>query len=140
MAKITFGLQELLDIVVSNDLVPRQITRLRIKGEKIHFVIKTNTFILPFIPASLGYVNFDGKNAIFELILVSGHANKALGMLQQTLKLKLPDFVTLEYPNVFVDVDRLIKEKNIRGIQVRDIVLEEGQFAIVTSGARTRDM
>ena len=135
MANITFGLQELLEIIVSNELLPRQIARLRVKGEKIHFVIKTNTFILPFIPASLGYVRFDGNKAIFELTVVSGHINKAMGWLHQALKLKLPEFVTLEYPKVFVDINRLLREKNIRGIQVRDIVLEEGQFSIVTGGA-----
>jgi hypothetical protein len=54
MAKITFDLEELLEIIVSNGLLPRQIARLRKKGDRIHFVIKTNTFILPFIPASLG--------------------------------------------------------------------------------------
>jgi len=135
MANITFGLQELLEIIVSNELLPRQIARLRVKGEKIHFVIKTNTFILPFIPASLGYVRFDGNNAIFELTLVSGHVNKAMGMLQQALEFKLPEFVTLEYPKVFVAINRLLRKKNIRGIQIRDIVLEEGQFSIVTGGA-----
>jgi hypothetical protein len=135
MAKITFGLQELLEIVISNELLPRQIARLRVKGDRIHFVIKTNSFILPFIPASLGFVRFDGNKAIFELTLVSSHANKAMGMLQQTLKLKLPDFVTLEYPKVFVDINRLLKVRNIRGIQVRDIVLENGEFAIVTGSA-----
>ncbi len=131
MAKITFGLQELLDIVVSNELLPRQVVRIRVKGEKIHFVIKTNTFILPFIPASLGYVGFDGSNALFKLTNVSGPVNKVMGRLHQALKLKMPDFVTLEYPKVSVDIDKLLKEKNIRGIQVRDIVFNDGRFTIV---------
>ena len=140
MAKMTFGLQELLDIVVSNELLPRQIARLRIKGDKIHFVIKTNTFILPFIPASLGYDRFDGNSAILELTLVSGHASKVMGMLQQALKLKLPDFVKFEYPKVSLDIDRLLQMRNVRGIQVRDIVLENGQFVIVTGSARTNEL
>ena len=140
MAKITFDLEELLEIIVSNGLLPRQIARLRKKGDRIHFVIKTNTFILPFIPASLGYVSFDGNHAIFELILVSGHVNKAMGMLQQTLNLQLPDFVRFEYPKVFVDIDRLLEEKNIKGIQVKDIILENDQFVIVTGSPRTEEM
>ena len=134
MAKITFSLQELLDIVVSNELLPRQVVRLRIKGGKIHFVIKTNSFILPFIPASLGYESFDGNNAIFELILVSGHVNKAMSLLQSRFtsgELKMPAFVTVEYPKVSVDIDKLLKERHIRGIQVRDIVFNDGRFTIV---------
>jgi hypothetical protein len=140
MAKITFDLQELLELVISNELLPRQVARLRVKGDKIHFVIKTNAFILPFIPASLGYVGFDGNKAIFELTVVSAQVNKAMGWLQQALELKLPAFVTLEYPKVSVDIDRLLKERNIRGIQVSDVVLNNGEFTIVTGSSRTKEM
>ena len=140
MAKITFDLQELVELVVSNELLPRQIARLRVKGDKIHFVIKTNAFILPFIPASLGYVSCDGNQAIFELTLVSGHVNKAMGMLHQALKLKLPDFVKFEYPRVSIDIKRLLKERNIRGIQVRDIVFQDGQFSVVTGSSPTKEV
>lgn len=132
MAKITFSLQELLDIVVSNKLLPQQIVRIRIKGEKIHFVVKTNTFILPYIPASLGYVGFDGKNALFKLTNVSGPVNKIMDWLHQALKLKMPAFITLEYPKVSVNLDRLLKEKNIRGIEVKDINFKDSLFTITT--------
>ena len=132
MARITFSLQELVEIAVSNELLPRQIVRVRVKGERIHFVIKTNSFILPFIPASLGYVSFDGHNAIFELTIVSGHVNKAMGRLHQALELKMPAFVKLEYPNVAVDIGRLLEHKDIRGVRVKDVVLEDGEFVIVT--------
>ncbi len=132
MAKITFSLQELIDIIVSNELLPQQVVRIRVKGEKIHFVVKTNAFILPYVPASLGYVGFDGKNVLFKLTDVSGPVNKIMGWLHQALKLKMPAFVTLEYPKVFIDVDRLLKENNVRGIQVKDIVFEKRQFTIVT--------
>ena len=135
MAKITFSLQELIDIVVSNELLPQQVVRIRVKGKKIHFVVKTNAFILPYVPASLGYVSFDGKNAIFKLTDVSGPVNKIMGWLHQALKLKMPAFVTLEYPKVFIDVDRLLKENNIRGIQVKDIALKDGRFTITTDMA-----
>ena len=132
MAKITFSLHELLDIVVSNKLLPQQIVRIRIKGEKIHFVVKTNTFILPYIPASLGYVGFDGKNALFKLTNVSGPVNKIMDWLHQALKLKMPAFITLEYPKVSVNLDRLLKEKNIRGIEVKDINFKDSLFTITT--------
>lgn len=139
MAKITFTLQELLDIIVSNEILPRQIARLNVKEDRIHFVIKTNAFILPFIPASLGYVRFDGNKAVFELTLVNDRMNKAMGMFQHALTPKLPEFVTLEYPNVFVDIDRLFKEKNIRGIQIRDIALKYGEFSIETGHTQTKE-
>ena len=140
MAKITFSLEELIEIVVSNDLLPEQVVRVRVKGEKIHFVVKTNTFILPYIPASLSYAGFDGENALFKLTDVSGPVNKIMGWLHQALKLKMPAFVTLEYPQVSIDLNRLLKEMKIRGIQVRDIVFEDSQFVILTSGPQPRGM
>ena len=132
MAKITFSIEELLTILISNELLLRQIMRVRVKGQRVHFVIRTNSFILPYIPASLRYVSFDNNNAIFELTIVSSHLNKAVSWLNQALKLKIPACMKLEYPNIFVDVDRLLKERNIRGVQVKDIFFENGEFTIVT--------
>jgi len=132
MAKITFTLDELLKILISNELLPRQIIRARVKGQKVHFVIKTNSFVLPYIPASLRYVSFNNNNAIFELTIVSGHLNKAVGWLNQALKLKIPACMRLEYPNIFVDIDKLLEEKNIKGLRVKDIFFEKGQLTVVT--------
>jgi hypothetical protein len=135
MAKLTFSLGELLEVLISNELLPHQIMRARVKGEKIHFVIRTNSFILPFVPASLRYLSFDNNNAIFELTIVSGRLNKATSWLNQVLRFKIPAYMKLEYPNIFVDIDRVLKEKSIRGVRVKDIFFEDGQFTIVTGDA-----
>jgi hypothetical protein len=132
MAKITFSLEELIKILISNELLPRQIIRARVKGQRVHFVIRTNAFILPYIPASLRYVSFDNNNAIFELTIASGHLNKAVSWLNQALKLKIPACMKLEYPNISIDIEKLLKEKNIKGVQVKDIFFDNGQFTIVT--------
>ncbi len=132
MAKITFSLEELLKILISNELLPRQIIRARVKGQRVHFVIRTNAFILPFIPASLKYISFDNKNVIFELTIASGHLNKAVSWLNQALKLKIPACMKLEYPNISVDIEKLLEEKNIKGVQVKDIFFENGDFTIVS--------
>ena len=132
MAKITFSLEELLKILISNELLPRQIIRARVKGQRVHFIIRTDAFILPFIPASLKYISFDNNNAIFELTIASGHLNKAVNRLNQALKLKIPACMKLEYPNISVDIDKLLKEKNIKGVRVKDIFFENGDFTIVS--------
>jgi hypothetical protein len=132
MAKMTFSLEELLGILISNQLLPREIVRAKVEGERIHFVIKTNSFMLPFIPASLRYSSFDDGNAVFELSVAGGHLNEARSWLDQVLKLRMLAYVKLEYPTVFVDVDRLLEEKNIKGVRVKDVFFEDGEFAIVT--------
>jgi len=133
MAKITFNLEELTQILISNELLREEILRPKVEGERIHFVIKTNSFILPYIPASLGYLSFSDNLAIFELTIVSSYLNRAVSRLKQILQLKLPAYMRLEYPKIFVDADKLLKEKNIRGIRVKDISFKDGDFTIITS-------
>jgi hypothetical protein len=38
----------------------------------------------------------------------------------------------LEYPKIFVDVDKLLEEINIRGIKVKDIIYKDGEFTVKT--------
>jgi hypothetical protein len=130
MATITFNLEELMQILVSNELLRSEILRPKVEGDRIHFVIKTNSFILPYIPASLGYLDFGDNQAIFELTIVSSHLNKVVGRLKQILQLKLPAYMRLEYPKIFIEVDKLLEEKNIRGIRVKDVSFEVGKFTI----------
>jgi len=133
MAKITFSLEELTQILISNELLREEILRPKVEGDRIHFVIKTNSFILPYIPASLGYLGFSDNLATFELTIVSSYLNKIVSRLkQQILQFKLPPCMRLEYPKIFVDVDKLLKEKNIRSIRVKDISFEGGEFTIIT--------
>ncbi|MHC4203409.1 MAG: hypothetical protein ACYSTT_02075 [Planctomycetota bacterium] len=132
MAKIIFSLEELTQILISNKLLRGDILRLKVEGDKIHFVIRTNSFILPYIPASLGFLSFNDNQAIFELTIVSSHLNKAVSRLKQMLQLKLPAYMKLEYPKIFVDVEKVLEEKNIRGIRVEDVSLKDGEFTITT--------
>jgi hypothetical protein len=48
------------------------------------------------------------------------------------LQLKLPAYMKLEYPKIFVDVDKLLEEKNIKGIRVTGVSLKDGEFTITT--------
>jgi hypothetical protein len=132
MAKIIFSLEELTQILISNELLREEILRPKVDGDRIHFVIKTNLFILPYIPASLGYLSFSDNHAIFELTIVSSRLNKAVSRLKQMLPLKLPEYMKLEYPKIFVDVEKLLEETNIKSIRVKDISLKNGEFTITT--------
>jgi len=135
MAKIVFGFEELLEILVCNGLLPGAIVRARVKGDRIHFVIRTNSFILPFIPASVKYLRLEGSRAVFELAIVSNRLNKATSWLNEKLEPKMPKYVQLEYPILSVDIDKLLAEKNIRGVRVKEIVFDNGEFTLITENA-----
>ena len=132
MAEITFSLDELIQILISNELLRGEILRPKVEGDRIHFVIKTNSFILPYIPASLEYMGFSDNLAIFELTIVSSYLNKAVSRLKQVLQFKLPVYIKLEFPKIFVDVEKLLREKNVRGIRVKDVFFKDGEFTITT--------
>ena len=132
MANITFTLEELLALLLSNNLLPSQIVRPQIKDDSFHFAVKTDAFILPFVPASLKFLSYENNIATFELTLVSGHFNKALGMFGGSFESKLPEYVKLELPNVLVDIDKIIHKKNIKGIRIKDVTLDSGKFSITT--------
>ena len=132
MAKITFNLEEIIEILISNKLLPQEITRIRVKEERIHFIIRTNSFILPLIPASLKYLSFSNNNATFELTIVGSHLSKAINWLNQALKLKIPAYMKLEVPNIYIDIGKLLQKKNVRGVRVKEVLFEAGEFTIVT--------
>jgi len=132
MAKIILSLEELIGILIANELVPGEIVRVKAKGEKIHFVIKTGAFVLPFVPASLSLSSFDGNNAVFELTIVSGRLSKAKNWFDELLKPRLPACMELDYPKITIDVNKLLAEKAISGVRVKDMFFEDEKFAIVT--------
>jgi hypothetical protein len=37
-----------------------------------------------------------------------------------------------DYPKILVDVDKLLEQRGIRGVRVKDILLQEGELTIVT--------
>jgi hypothetical protein len=132
MAKMTFSLDELIGILTANGLLPGEILRLKAKDGKIHFVVKTGMFILPFVPASLSFSSFDGNNAVFELAIVSGRLSKAKKWFDELLKPRLPACMELDYPKISVDINKLLAEKGIKGVQVKDMLFEDGGFAVIT--------
>ena len=132
MARIIFGFEELLEILACNGLLPGSIARARVKGERIHFVIKTNSFILPFIPASVKYLHLKGSHIVFELTIVSNSVSKAVSRLSQMLEPKMPTCMKLEYPLLSVDIGKLLAENNIRGVRVKEIFFEDGDFTLIT--------
>lgn len=44
----------------------------------------------------------------------------------------MPAFVRFQYPDVFVDVGKLLEQKNIRDVRVREVQFKDGEFTIVT--------
>ena len=133
MAKITFSPDELIGVITANAILPREILRAKAKGQTLHFALKTDSMILPFVPASLRFSNFDGNTVVFDLSIVSGRLNKAANWLDRLLKPKMPACVEIDYPKLSVDINKLIAEKGLKGIRIKDMFFENDNFAVVTN-------
>ncbi|MDT8301994.1 MAG: hypothetical protein RQ760_10965 [Sedimentisphaerales bacterium] len=132
MAGITFSHVELLKILLSNELLPDKILRPKVEGDEIHFVVETNLPLIQFVPASLRFISYTDNNAIFELSVVNSSLNAMIGRLNLLSKLNAPEYVKFDFPRVYVDVNELLKEKNIRGVLLKDITFNDGEFTITT--------
>jgi len=135
MAKITFSLAELKKILVSNAVLPKVILRPKIKGEEIHFVVNTNLPFVQFIPLSLRYLNYTDNNAIFEISVANSNLHKTINKFNLMSRLDVPEYIKIDFPKIYIDVNELLQIKNIRGILLKDISLKDGQFTIVTISA-----
>lgn len=130
MAQITFNLDELLEIIKANKVLPEQVTKMEVNNDSINFIISTNNFLIPYVPATLHYVEYENNNAIFELNIVGGQFNKALGFFSKSLQSKLPEYIKLELPKIIIDLQKLLEQKNIKGIRIKEITQESSRFDI----------
>jgi len=58
-----------------------------------------------------------------------------IGRLDLLSKLNAPAYVKFDFPKVSVDVNELLKEKNIRGVLIKDITFNDGEYTITTCSA-----
>jgi hypothetical protein len=133
MAKITFTHIELFNILISNELLPKKVLRPKVEGQEIHFTVETNLPLLQYVPASLKFLSFTDNNAIFELTVVNSSLSKTISRLNLLSKLDVPDYVEIDFPKISVEVNELLKQRNIRGVQIEDILFDNGEFTIITS-------
>ncbi len=133
MAKITFSLEELKEILISNAVLPKVILRPKVEGEEIHFVVNTNLPFLQFIPLTLRYLNYTDNNAIFEVSVVNGSLHKTISKLNLMSRLDVPEYIKIDFPKIYINVNEMLQIKNIQGILLKDIFFKDGEFTVVTS-------
>lgn len=147
MAKIIFSVEEIREILLSNDRVriPPYIKNLRVGGDNISLIVeigKTGIPLIPFvpllIPISARFVRFDKPVAVFEITNKTRLTKGIVDLLIPIFKDKMPECVEVDYPNIHVDVNKLLVEKNVKGVRVEEIVFDDGKFTVVTGNASNK--
>lgn len=132
MAKIVLSLEELLEILIANGILPDKIQQPRAKGDTIEFVVKTGVVILPAVPVSLTYAGYEDNNIKFEITVAGGRFSETIGGFAKQFESKMPHGVRLDFPHVHVDANKLLEARNIRGLRISDISASDGEFTLTT--------
>ncbi|MHC4258992.1 MAG: hypothetical protein ACYSTF_01070 [Planctomycetota bacterium] len=147
MTKIVLSVEEIREILLSNDWIriPPYIKNLRVGADAISLIVeigKTGIPLMPsvplLIPISARFVRFDNPVAIFEITNKGRLTKGIVDLLIPIFKDKMPEYVEVDYPNIHVDVSKLLVEKNIKGVQVEEIVFDDGKFTVVTGNASNK--
>ncbi len=139
MAQIIVSGNELVGILRANGLVPEEVRDVEIAGEEIKVRVRTPWPLLKSVPVHLRLAGFECGCAILQLM-----TNRLIDKFDWLVD-KMLATVPLaehgarwEYPRLHVDVNLLLG-RQVRGVQVTDIVLDEGYFHITVSGVRGTD-
>ena len=144
MAKMIFSVEEMRELLLSNNRIriPPYIKNLKMGADTISLIVevgKTGIPLMPsvplLIPLSTRFVRFDNPIAIFEIanrgILTKGIVDRLIPIFKD----KMPDYIEVDYPSIHVDVNKLLVEKNVKGVEVEEIVFDDGKFTVVTGNA-----
>ena len=132
MAQLSIPLEELIGIIKANNILPPQVTDARAQNNGLELVIKTPIPLLPPVPVTLQFVSFENNTAKLELVLANAQLEKAAGMLTKTIESKLPEFINLDLPYILVNIDTLLRRKDIKGIRIKDITCIDDTLKIET--------
>ena len=102
-------------------------------GEEIKLRVKTPWPIFKSIRVGLRFAGFEQGQAVLQLV-----TNRLIDQFDWLVDKMLAGFpladhgARWEYPKLHVDVNKLLR-RQVRGVEITNIVFEEGQFRITTS-------
>jgi hypothetical protein len=135
MAQITFTPEEAINLLRANKLLPEAITDIKADGDTVSFHVTTGLPLTPPLPVSIKYLGFENGAVTLEAtvaFLKGKMLDTVVGLVAGRLARDYPDEIQLDYPKIFVHINKLLAARNIRSLEVREITLDKGQFAITT--------
>ena len=138
MAQIILSGDELVCILNANGLVPEEVAEIELAGEEIRLRVKTSWPIFKSIRVGLRFAGFEQGQAVLQLV-----TNRLIDQFDWLVDKVLAGFpladhgARWEYPKLHVDVNKLLR-RQIRGVEITNIVFEEGQFRTTSHSLDSR--
>ena len=131
MAEIVISVDELVQILRANGLIPNTIVGIKAtEASQIIFTIKTGWFFPKFMKIVVEYIGFKDKRLEFKIV-----TNRILDRLSRFTdrfvdSQKLAKYgCTIEYPMVYFEVSQQLSQ-HLKAIQVRDCTLSNGKVQL----------
>lgn len=125
MAKLILKLNEIVKLAKENLYLPPQVSDIKTIGNQIKITINPGKFV-PDLSALISFNKF--KNGKVQLTV------KTYGPVDLLLKfIKIPtdDWLEIDLPIIRIDINKQIS-KNVKGIQISDVIFENDEFLITT--------
>jgi len=135
MAKMIFTLDEVKEILLSNNQIPHYISDFRTEGQTVFFKIDMGIPFVGPIPVAVKYVSYQSNIITLEIVRdsVNGKlADKVVSRVIGQFQNKMPTYTKLDYPNIYVDLKSFLTNNGIMGVKVEDVVFEGDSFAVTT--------
>jgi hypothetical protein len=134
MARLRFAPEEAINVLMANDLLPEVIRGVKIKDDTLIVKVATPLPLVDSLPVSIKYVGFEDGVVTLELSVgyLKGRVlDSILKLVKGRMEEEFGDKIQLDYPRVYVHINRLLVAKNIRSVEVREITFEGGLFEIM---------
>jgi len=136
MARVILSGEELMCILKANGVVPDEVIDLHTEGEEIKVRVRTPWPVLKSIRVGMRFAGFEQGEAVLQIA-----TNRLLDRFDWLIDKMLASFpladhcARWEYPRLHIDVNALL-QRQVRGVQITDVVFEDGHYCITTSHAR----
>ncbi|HUT30711.1 MAG TPA: hypothetical protein VMX13_13030 [Sedimentisphaerales bacterium] len=134
MAQIIFTPGEAVNMLMANDLLPEVITDIKVSDDTLVLNVATPLPLVDSLPVSIKYLGFKEGRLELEVsvpILKGKMLETVVHLVQGTLERRFHEQIQLDYPRLYVHINRLLVAKNIRSVEVREITFERGFFEIM---------
>ncbi len=126
MAEIQFTIAEIVDLIVKNKLMPKQISNIHFEGDFLSFNFPTGLLFPKYIPSTIQFLNYD-KGLLTLKIKTNWMSDKFL----KIIPLEDNEFIEFKFPRVFVKLQDFLTTR-LKGIQNDKIIYDNGMFYIST--------
>ena len=132
MGQIVLSGDELVSILAANARMPDEVMGVETDGEEIKVQVATPVPILRSVPVRMRFAGFEQGQIVLQLV-TNGLIDRFEWLVTKMLaSLRIEDYGgRWEYPRLYVDVNQLL-QRQIRGVQIADVVFEDGDFHITT--------